>query len=570
MNENLPAKIAQLHRRRREILALPPEQALDRILQSESPAALVHSFPEQDFYYLLHDIGPDDALPLLSLASERQWEYLLDIESWNRDRIDLAAVTRWLDRLHRSDPRRTLRYLVEKKIEFLEFYLFRNLEVRIRESEQDPTEFGEDYFSRDSVFYVRPAGALLHEDSDLSDIDRERLREFLNELIESLADHDHIAYQKILLETMSVLPAEIEEEAYRLRNVRLAEKGLVPFDEAVGIYQSLDPSELHARRRKTPPSEAALRAPLYPAETMPPDNAFSESLARIEAEAVAQPLQVEFAGLCNRIIVADHRSVRSKDELRAVVQKACGYLSIGLKTLEAEPGVRRAANRHLASVQRYLLADIFRVGYGRALALKWKAQQWLDRAWFAGQGLSLTFWDEGWMGVLGGLLIKKPLFFENFRSGSMYRDFHSLEEIERTRGELEAVMAFDHLLSRTDFQPRSLVSQRFLTYKNLLLTLWAHRELALPPEPGPLPLEAFRRFYETLWQPGPPPRKVNSEAKSAFRQWLARQAGLDENAVVEAVGAPIEALFGEIEAEFGEVAAENLDPRYVLLFVVGW
>jgi hypothetical protein len=570
MNEKLPAKIAQLHQQRLEILNEPPEQALDRILHAESPAALVHAFPEQDFYHLVHDIGPEDALPLLSLASDRQWEYLLDIESWRRDRIDLTAVTRWLDRLHRADPRRTIRYLVEKKIEFLEFYLFRNLEVRIRETDQDPTEFGADYFSRDSVFYVRPGGELLNEDSNLSDIDRTRLREFINELIESLADHDHITYQKILLETMSVLPAEIEEEAFRLRNVRLAEKGLVPFDEALGIYQPLRPAELKTRSRKTPPSEEVTRVPLYPSGAMQPDNVFSESLARIDVEAVLRPLQVEFAGLCNRIIVADHHSVRRKQDLQRVVQKACGYLSIGLQALATEKSRDRTpALPHLSALQKHLLTDIFRLGFGQALALKWETQKWLDQAWFAEQGLSLTFWGEEWMGVLGGLLIKKPLFFDNFRSGDMYRDFRTIEEINRTRAELEAVTAFDHLLSLTDLQPHALASQRFLTYKNLLLTAWAHRELTLPPEPGPLPLEKFRKFYETLWQPGPPPRKIRPAAKTAFRQWFAGRTGLREQALDARVGDRIETLFQEIEDEFGHVAPADLNPRYVLLFVVG-
>lgn len=567
MNEHLPAKVAQLRQQRQHILDLPPEQALERILQSQSPVALVHSFPEQDFYYLVHDIGPDDALPLLSLASDRQWEFILDLESWDRDRIDLANVTRWLERLHRADPRRTIRYLVENKIEFLEFYLFRNLEVRIRETDQDPTEFGEDYFSRDSVFYVRPAGALLDERSNLSDIDRTRLREFLHELVESLALRDHITYQKILLETASVLPAEIEEEVYRLRNVRLAEKGLVPYDEAVGIYQPLRPADLAAGSRKLPGLDVADRSPLYPSEAMKPDNPFTQTLARIEASEVLESLQSEFAGLCNRIIAADRRTVCNKTALRTVVRKACGYLSIGLQALAEGDDDRHDFHRHVAAIRRHLFSDIFRVGYGQVLALKWKAQNWLDQAWFADQGLSLTFWGEDWMGVLGGLLIKKPLYFDNYRSGEMYRDFRCLEEVESTASELDAVIAFDRLLSLTDFRPRLLASQRFLTFKNLLLTLWARREMGLP-EPGPLPLDAFRGFYRSLWQGGLLPRKLNPEAKTAFRQWLARQTGLREEELVAVVGKRLESLFQEIEDEYGDVAAEDLDPRYILLFLV--
>ena len=60
----------QLQEKRQQILALAPREALDRILQDPQQLPLVHSFPEQDLYFLIHDIGPEDALPLLALASE--------------------------------------------------------------------------------------------------------------------------------------------------------------------------------------------------------------------------------------------------------------------------------------------------------------------------------------------------------------------------------------------------------------------------------------------------------------------------------------------------------------------
>jgi len=60
-----------LNRQRKEILSLPAEKALDRILDSPQPAAIVHSFPEEDFYFLINDIGIEDSLQLLSLASDK-------------------------------------------------------------------------------------------------------------------------------------------------------------------------------------------------------------------------------------------------------------------------------------------------------------------------------------------------------------------------------------------------------------------------------------------------------------------------------------------------------------------
>src|SRR5210317_192912 len=122
-------RVLQLQEKRSKILELPPEKALVRILDDPQPAALVHSFPEQDFYLLVNEIGPEDSLPLLSLATNKQWEHMVDLETWQKDRLDLKMVTRWLSLLLEADPRRFLRWFLEEKLEFVELYLFRNLEV---------------------------------------------------------------------------------------------------------------------------------------------------------------------------------------------------------------------------------------------------------------------------------------------------------------------------------------------------------------------------------------------------------------------------------------------------------
>ena len=69
---------------REKLLSLPPEKIRDHILDHPRPGELVQSFPEEDFYFLIHDIGPEDSLALLSMASAAQWEYIIDMESWQR------------------------------------------------------------------------------------------------------------------------------------------------------------------------------------------------------------------------------------------------------------------------------------------------------------------------------------------------------------------------------------------------------------------------------------------------------------------------------------------------------
>ncbi|MGD8667408.1 MAG: DUF6178 family protein, partial [Desulfobacterales bacterium] len=142
-NSRTLERVQQLQETRRKIMELPPEKALDRILNDRQPAALVHSFPEQDFYLLVNEIGAEDSLPLLSLATNKQWEHIVDLETWQKDHIDINSVTRWMNLLMEADSQRFIHWILNDHLEFMEWYLFKNLEIRIREHDQDPAEFGD-------------------------------------------------------------------------------------------------------------------------------------------------------------------------------------------------------------------------------------------------------------------------------------------------------------------------------------------------------------------------------------------------------------------------------------------
>ncbi len=563
---------------RREILSLPSEKALKRIIDSPQPAALVHSIPEEDLYFLAHDIGLEDSLQLLSLASNKQWEYMVDLEAWEKDRLEIRSITKWLDLLLKSDPVRLIKWLISEKTEFLEFYLLNNIELRIREHDQDPSDFGEGFFTVDDVYYIRvmedPAGQI--SDISESDTQPERYRrEFLVKFLESIAAYDHVKYQQILHEALSLIPAEVEEEAFRMHNVRLAEKGFLPFDEAIGIYQPLSPKNLKSRSAKSlikeEGKELLLPVPFYPADMLKEDNLFTRSLARIKADDILQQMQAEFAFLCNQVITADHKKTRSREELRDIVKKACGYISIGLDRMtEKEGGISsKLREEHCALfLKKHPLSSIFRVGYGLALELKWRAEKWLDKCWFASNGLPLTFWGEEWTGVLGGILIKKPLFYDNYKSGLLYREFVSTNDIKETETKLDKIIAFDTLFSSMIINLKPLASHRFLSHKNLILTLWARHYLNLPEDPDPLAADKFKNFHSLLFSGKGKVKKIGRPMKESFLKWVAERTGTNDFELSKSFGETFEKLFSEIEIEYGQVSSENLDPRYIHLFLV--
>jgi hypothetical protein len=566
-----------LRAKRSEILSLPPEEALERILSDPQPAALVHSFPESDLYLLVHDIGPADALPLLALASDKQWDHIVDLESWARDRIEVNHLTRWMSLLMEADPKRFTRWFLKDRLALGEFYLFHTIEVRIREHDQDPSEFGEGFFTLDQVYYIRflkmPP---LVEGSAIGEEDR---KAFLMRLLQRLAEQNHLLFQNVLLEATHVIPAETEEEEFRWRNARLAEKGFVPFDEAVGIYQPVTRRQLEAQRPKSGPrdrrgAEALLPVPAYPLREIKTDTHFSRALARIEPGPVFTRLQWEFANLCNQIIVADHKTVREREQLRDVVAKACGYISMGLERLRGPADLQPDPAPAAAALTRHGPIHLFRLGFGQALEIKWQAERWLSTSWFAKAGLKLSFWGEQWMGVLGGILLKKPQYYDNYQTGVLYREFASLEDVARVKDVLKQAQAVDHLLALMNPQLDPPARYGFLTWKNLLLTRWARQRMALKgANLKPMALPAFARFFNRLF-PGPPPpdatasRRIPDSMKADFIAWLARDTGLQDFEISEKLGRIFEDLFAEIEAEYGRVAAADLDARFVPLFLL--
>ncbi len=563
----------ELFRKRQAVLSLPPEKAMDRILEERQAAPLVHSFPEEDFYFLIHEIGADDALDLLGLASSRQWEYILDAEIWEKDQPDLAVATKWLNRLIKADPGRLVRWLAEEKTDFIRYYLSRNLQVAIREHDQDPADLGEGFFTDDDVFYFRFTGTPFAPENPEMETETETPKserdEFLWAFLKRLSVEDHILYQNLILESTAVIPVEAEEEDYRLRNVRRAEKGFLPFEEAIGVYQPLKPEHLKKRwrsRAEKRPADPAVPVPLYAAGMLERDNLFVDALAEIDHTELLQALQTEFAALSNQVIAADQRIIREREELKGIVRKVCGYLSIGMRRLTGE-GQNPSPNQTAELIRQYPLSQIFRVGYGMALELKWRAGTWHRESWFARAGLSLHFWDEEWLGILGGLLLQRPLFFDNYESGVLYREFRSVEDIRRAADVLDAATEVDALLSRMDMAVTTQ-PERVLTWKNLLLTLWARNRLGMPEVIAPVPLADFRPFYTTLWQGELPERTLVDAARTDFINWIAGRVQYEAEEVTACAGKAVETLFQELESEYHAVAAGDIDPRYLHLFLI--
>ena len=220
---NLARQELKRQEQRRQILVSDSEKALDLILDAPSPATLIQSFPDQDLYYLMHEIGVHDFAPVLAMANSGQWEYILDVEVWDDDRLDTDLMTQVFSLLFKADPQRLLRWTMKEKPDFFEFYLFKNMQVVIREHDEVPPEDFDDYITLDDKFYFRfpnkrppntedgsvgewPA-ELLPDDLPLETQEvQDEAAELIEQMLRAVAQMDLTVFHGLLLETCGILP----------------------------------------------------------------------------------------------------------------------------------------------------------------------------------------------------------------------------------------------------------------------------------------------------------------------------------------------------------------------------
>jgi hypothetical protein len=558
-------KLKELNELRNKLIGLSPENALDLIISCNEPVALVHSIPAQDLLVLIHEIGYHDALPVLSLASEKQWLYLMDAQIWKRDRLNMAETTQWLYLLLKAEPNRFIQWILKHESNFFYFYLYQNLEILALQEDEDYSDLPDSFFTLDNVYYVSVSDYRLIE--PLNREIEELREEFILEFFKRLAAYDHKEYQKVLINTSAVIPAEYEEESFRLKSVRLESYGFLPFEEAIGIYQPLTNKKTFKAKAdyQTMDSDPSINAPQLPIQSIPVGNYFHEILLALESDDYISNLHVQFAHLCNQIISADNIIVTSRDILKKVVEKACNYIHIGIESLLEGRSPDSAILKQIAI--KYQIIHLFQLGYGQVLQVKWKVDNWYRNSFVHSQQLTLNFWGESWMGLLGGMLLKRPRYFSDYEDGELYREFKSIDEIQHVKKVLKQIIAFDEMLS---FLELKINTQYQLSLQNVLLTLFARDQLKLSQELSPIPIVQFEPFYQSMWQQDSSNVRtdIHPMFKESFIQWFSRQTRFEKDYIQNRLGTAFDQIFSDLYTEMYEISFEDLSPKHVYLFLL--
>ncbi len=528
---------------------LSGSNALNMVLDHENAVELVRNMTKIDFFWLLKKVGEDDSYPLLSLASTEQWQYILDIETWDRDRMNKIDTFRWLNRLLKSDPERLMQFLYNEDGNLLAHMFFTGiLDIRVKEDDDFVPPDG--FISFDNLYYIGIG-------------DRENAED-IEQLLRHLALYDHNRFQALLLGLQGTIPAEVEEELYRLKGVRLAEEGYLPFEEAVSVYAYQDVLKLEKGSSDyilyEPDEETNALIPITPFIAVQGENLFSTAVSGINDYLLLDRLRIEFAGLCSQIFSADGVRFESVDDLVRICKKAGGYINAGLEILSGgDTGIA------MDFIKNHPLITLFRAGFSQALELRWKAEKWIKASWFDWVGLDNDFWGEEWAGVLKGILLTKPLLYSGKSEKVSYREFDSLEEIGRTEHLLESMIAMDKLLGAVipyNEMEQLAGDENDIIFYQVIFTFWLKKLSGLEPSLKKLTLDEARKAFNILRKGETAPPYNMPGFREKFIDGLITLSKISDNRILDNLKEILSVLWTQFTDEYAMISINDLDPKY--------
>ncbi len=415
------------------LLQLRGRERMEAILSSENPRSLFQALQEEEAYFTIKEIGEQDALPLLSLMSPAQCQYLLDLELWRGYEIQLERLEHWLPILLSCDQEAIRQWLRSIEIDTLLLIFKKTIRTHLKEGGEGIETLREEipHFTLDGTYFIEVLNPTLQEP--------------IERLLRDLADLDFNLYRRVLEQVDAEIKAELEERALHFREARLEDKGFPPMEEALSLYQYLNPKRLKRMLEEKeiyfPESVEISPPPSFPMVLKDQDLFFSLCLREMEEGALMDRLKMELTYMANQVMVADQPERIDFSSLQGSLRKVGGFLSIGLELL-SEGDIQKAREW----IERTPLKFIFQVGYGSCLELKWKAEKIWKKGWFSGKGIPTSFLGSPWEERILGLMRKRPLFYDD-RGEEGYREFRSLKEIQLLHRDLELIEFIGKVLS---------------------------------------------------------------------------------------------------------------------------
>jgi hypothetical protein len=404
------------------------KERLRVLFLSEKPVDLVRRLPNLEVFLTVKEIGKKDAVDLISLATPEQIQYLLDLDTWTKDKLDPMKALHWMEILLESGEEKVLQFIRISDPEWTLLLLKKFLLVATHEGE--PLELMEQAppFTLDQYYFIRFKG--------------KETREILQPFLQILRRGDEETYRNFMESLIRELESETEELGYRFRRNRLADNGFPDFEEALEIYRFVHPDSLALEEKRVAmisPAEPEKSPPVFYLTFQEEGPFLSSVFSRVDDPAEQGRLKGELSALCNKAMIAEIIDLFDVGEMERITKKVFHYLNLGLQYVCGED--ERKAFELVRSIP---LVKLFQAGVGATLLLRKQAESILRGPWFGGDREHLRLLDPPYLERIEGVLMRRPAL----RRGGRTEEFKNLLDLKETADLLERVDVVTRVLGK--------------------------------------------------------------------------------------------------------------------------
>ncbi len=426
-----------------QLVQLDAKGRQEFLLSAKNGLAIVRALSSETLLYTLKEIGLNDTVELLAIASPEQVRDMLDLDCWRKDRLDDARLMNWLMLLDESGSSKLAEWFLHTDIELLVLLIQRHFEVvRQADVEEDANFDRSQYFTFDEQYLLRFRG---------------EPEPILYLLLEQVRALDYRMYLHALENSLFELESGLEEYAFRWRVARLEDRGYPTYEEAQALFRFTPPDSIPLQHYQRVPATIQLVAgddTITPPDHVlalltEPTSFFSQVLARLPRKTIEQIGQ-ELAYLTNIIVMAEARDTGEVSEIRRCVAMAHDYVNIGLAYTAKED--ETAARELLQATQ---IRPFFQTGLGLLQRLQQQASRMAAQLCETGLPDWESYLDLPFRETYAGIKRREPLFFVGLETPGeiVSRRFGQLSEIRRVESLLAQIPTWFRVFRRWEILP---------------------------------------------------------------------------------------------------------------------
>jgi len=411
----------------KEIAGLPAKVRLDRILSRKDTMRVVRGMPVPDLLTTINDVGAVDCLELLELMSPAQVQGVFDLDGWRKDRLDPTSVGRWLRAFFAASPDRTAGQLRGLDLELLTLLLKVHCTIFDLSLEEEPTVEGSRQLITPDGRYLIVFGGVSTDDETLI---------VLQQSLDRLMARDMGFVLKMCEAVRWEIASQLEEDAFRWRNARLADLGFLPQHEAAPIFAWIDPDAPFGKAGPTTATPAPMTeeaatstdlttSPLLPWSQLSGNDVLGRALSRL-GDDVRDRVAHELMLTANRVHAADGQDIGDTDALKETARTTAATAGTGLSYL-----VKGDESKLSSSLASTSVMVLFRIGHSLSLKLATDLRARLKGRGTGLDGRGLLRLDAPLREVVAGFLRPRPLLFGGLLDPRRvdYRPVSSLNEL---------------------------------------------------------------------------------------------------------------------------------------------